>query len=223
MAGIQSRIRAAALGAGRDPATVRLVAVSKKTEVARIAELSQAGQILFGENYLQEAVEKIPRLDPGLAWHFIGHLQSNKARQVAELFTMVETVDRLKLGQALDSHLVRLGKVMEVLVEVNTGREPQKSGVLPEAAGALLAGLAGCRQLRVMGLMTMPPACRDPEEARPYFRQLRELAENLTGQGVLGQHGPVELSMGMSADFEVAIGEGATLVRVGTALFGERG
>lgn len=213
---------AAARRAGRDPATVQLVAVSKKTAVTRIAEVARAGQLLFGENYLQEATAKVALLGPPLRWHFIGHLQSNKARQVAELFDMVETVDRLKVGRALDGHLGKIGKVMAVLVEVNIGREPQKSGVLPEEVAELLLGLAACRQLRVLGLMTMPPFCREAEEVRPYFRQLRQLAESLTAQGLLGREGPVELSMGMSADFEVAIEEGATLVRVGTALFGER-
>ncbi|MEW6595097.1 MAG: YggS family pyridoxal phosphate-dependent enzyme [Thermodesulfobacteriota bacterium] len=223
LATIRARMAAAAQRAGRAPESVTLVAVSKLMPVAKIAEAAEAGQLLFGENYLQEAEEKIGRLPPALRWHFIGHLQSNKAKLATELFHMVETVDRIKLARLLDRHAAEAGRVLPVLVQVNVGGEPQKAGVLPEEAAQLLQEMAALSHLAVRGLMTMPPFFDQPEAARPFFRALRLLSEELAGKGLLGVHGPVELSMGMSGDFEVAIEEGATLVRVGTALFGARG
>lgn len=219
---IRARIRGAAERAGRDPDSVRLVAVSKHQSVEAIREAMGAGQMMFGENYLQEAEEKIVALGQGLIWHCIGHLQSNKARIAAEIFDCIETLDRLKLAKALEARLAELGKTMPVLVQVNVGGEAQKAGVAPKEAGQLCRDLQQFPHLILQGLMTMPPFAEDPEESRGYFRQLRLLAEELTSQGLLGLHGRVELSMGMSGDFEVAIEEGATLVRVGTALFGER-
>lgn len=222
LAGIYERMAGAARRVRRSPESVTLVAVSKRVPVEKIAEAMAAGQKLFGENYLQEAQEKISRLPPEASWHCIGHLQSNKAKQAVELFQMVETVDNLKLARLLDRQAALAGRVLPVLVQVNVGREPQKAGVFPEAAEKLLREIKECPYLQVRGLMTMPPFFDQPEAARPFFRELRLLAEALTGKGLLGEHGPVELSMGMSGDFEVAIEEGATLVRVGTALFGER-
>ena len=223
LAQIRERMAAAARRAGRDPGSVRLVAVSKRVPVERISEAVAAGQLLFGENYLQEAEEKIGQLPPSAQWHFIGHLQSNKAKAAAELFAMIETVDRLKLARALDKHAAEANRLLPVLVQVNVGREEQKAGALPEAAEALLREMAVLPNLQVRGLMTMPPFFDAPETVRPFFRALRCLSEKLASKGLLGIHGPVELSMGMSGDFEVAIEEGATLVRVGTALFGPRG
>lgn len=220
---IRARIRAAAERGGRDPRSVRLVAVSKHQPLAVIREAMAAGQVIFGENYLQEAEDKVAALGQGLVWHCIGHLQSNKARIAAEIFDCIETLDRLKLAKALETRLAELGKTMPVLVQVNVGGEAQKAGVAPEQAGQLCRDLQQFPHLILQGLMTMPPFVEDPEESRGCFRQLRLLGEGLTAQGFLGQHGPVELSMGMSGDFEVAIEEGATLVRVGTALFGGRG
>ncbi|MDG4476901.1 YggS family pyridoxal phosphate-dependent enzyme [Desulfobacterales bacterium RS19-109] len=219
---IRRRIRAAAERGGRDPEAVRLVAVSKYQPLEAIREAMASGQVVFGENYLQEAEAKIAALGPGLVWHCIGHLQSNKARTAAEIFDCVETIDRLKLAKALESRLAELGKSMPVLVQVNVGGEAQKAGVAPEEAGRLCRDLQQFPHLLLQGLMTMPPFVQEPEENRGCFRQLRLLGEALAAQGLLGQHGPVQLSMGMSGDFEVAIEEGATLVRVGTALFGER-
>lgn len=219
---IRTRINEAALRAGRDPKAVRLVAVSKRVPLERLQEAVEAGQRVFGENYLQEADLKIKALGAGVEWHFIGHLQSNKAKLAAGLFSVIETVDRLKLAVALDRHLVAAGKRLPVLLQVNVGREVQKSGVLPEDAEELLRQVNDLPNLEVRGLMAMPPFFADSEDVRPYFRQLREMADRFVDQGVLGQHGPVEVSMGMSGDFEVAVEEGATLVRVGTALFGER-
>jgi len=222
LARIQERMAAAARRAGRDPAAVRLVAVSKKVPVERIAEAAAAGQKLFGENYLQEAREKIVLLPSELSWHFIGHLQSNKAGEAAGLFAMLETVDSLKLAGILNRQAEAIGKKLPVLVQVNVGREARKSGVLPEAAEELLRGIAAFPHLDLRGLMTMPPFFDQPEASRPFFRELRRLGEAMCARGILGVNGPVELSMGMSGDFEAAIEEGATLVRVGTALFGER-
>jgi pyridoxal phosphate enzyme (YggS family) len=219
---VNNRIADAAGRAGRDPARVRLVAVSKKVGFEQILAARECGQRLFGENYLQEAEEKIKTLDGDLEWHFIGHLQSNKSAAASRLFRMIETVDRFKIGAALDRSLAGTGLVLPVLVQVNIGREPQKSGVMPEEAGALLKDLAGLANLRVRGLMVMPPYYDDPEMVRPFFRQTRRLSLALCEQGLLGRDGEPELSMGMSGDYPVAVEEGATLVRVGTALFGVR-
>lgn len=223
LATIRERIAAALRRSGRDPAAVTLVAASKGMPAAVIRAAIAAGQRLFGENYLQEAEAKMDELAGDEAtWHFIGRLQSNKARPAAERFAMVETVDRLKLARALARHAAEVGRVLPVLVQVNIGREPQKAGVLPEEAAELLAAINVLPALRVMGLMAMPPFFDDPEGARPYFRATRQLATELSGRGLLGQHGPLVLSMGMSGDFEAAVEEGATLVRVGAALFGPR-
>ena len=219
---ILARMKDAAVRVGRDPESVRLVAVSKRVPLPRIQQAVSAGQTLFGENYLQEVDLKIKALGPEIDWHFIGHLQSNKAKHAAALFDMIETVDRFKLAAALDKHLAGTGKRLSVLLQVNVGREAQKAGVLPENAEELLRRVNELPNLAVRGLMTIPPYHDNAEEVRPYFRQLRELADGFVHQGLLGQHGPVVLSMGMSGDFEVAVEEGATLVRVGTALFGER-
>ena len=220
---IRARIRAAAERAGRDPRSVRLVAVSKHQPLEAIREAMGAGQVIFGENYLQEAHDKVAVLGRGGVWHCIGHLQSNKARIAAEIFDCIETLDRLKLAKTLESRLAELGKTMPVLVQVNVGGETQKAGVAPEKAGQLCRDLEQFPHLTLQGLMTMPPFVENPEESRGCFRRLRLLGEELAAHGHLGRHGPVQLSMGMSGDFEVAIEEGATLVRVGTALFGERG
>ncbi len=222
---VQKRMRQAALRAGRDPDSVRLVAVSKRKSAGLVAEALAAGQELFGENYLQEAQAKIvsPELvGKGVRWHFIGHLQSNKARLAAGLFACLETLDSIKLARALEKRLAELERTLAVLVQVNVGRESQKAGVLPEEAERLCRELAGCPHLLLRGLMTMPPFSEDPEQSRPFFRQLRILAEELAAKGLFPGNREPELSMGMSGDFEVAIEEGATLVRVGTALFGER-
>lgn len=218
---IQEKIQQACLRSGRDPDTVHLVAVSKKKPVEAIIEAMAAGHILFGENYVQEAEEKIKCIE-GARWHFIGHVQSNKAKTVATLFDCVHTVDRLKLARALNKQAAALGRVLAVLVQINVGEETQKSGVLPEKAEQLLTELRAFAHLRVQGLMTMPPFRSDPEEVRPYFRTLREMADIFRDKGYFADPESYELSMGMSGDYEVAIEEGATLVRIGTSLFGPR-
>ncbi len=221
LAQIRERLAAAARRAGRDPSPVRLVAVSKTVGLEALREALAAGQRLFGENYLQEALGKITALGPEAEWHFIGHLQSNKAKAVVGRFALIHSLDRLSLAEALEKAAARLGVIQEVLVQVNLGGEAGKSGVAPEAVAELLRELRRFPHLRVQGLMTLPPFLPDPEMVRPYFRALRELRDRLAAQN-LSDTGLPELSMGMSGDFEVAVEEGATLVRVGTALFGPR-
>ncbi len=222
LAAVRKRIFAAAQRVGRNSAEISLVAVSKKKPLADIMAAHAAGQKIFGENYLQDAREKIQQCPKKLCWHFIGHVQTNKARQVAEFFDMVETVDRLKLARALDKYAGQFQRRLDVLVQVNIGREPQKSGVLPEDAPDLLTGITSLPNLRLRGIMAMPPFSSNPEDSRPYFRRTGKLAVELNAGGLFGTLERVELSMGMSGDYEIAIEEGATMVRVGTALFGAR-
>jgi PLP dependent protein len=223
---INSRIAAAASRVNRSPESIKLVAVSKLVPAEKIIEAFNLGQHLFGENYVQEALEKIPLIrkqSQGEAqFHFIGKLQSNKAKKAVEFFDVIETVDSIKLGLALDRHGETLGKPMEALVQVNLGEEARKSGVQLEHCEQILRGLIDCKFLRIVGLMTMPPNMANPEDVRPYFKKLRQLAEEMAAKNLLGQQKPIELSMGMSGDFEVAIEEGATIIRVGTAIFGNR-
>lgn len=213
LAAVRGRIAAACARAGREPGSVRLVAVSKTQPLELLREALAAGQLALGENYAQELREKSAALaDASVEWHFLGALQTNKARLVAGTAALIHTCDRLALAQELSKRASRLGAgaVQRVLVEVNTGREPQKAGALPEDVPALVAAVAALPSLECAGLMCIPPMEEDP---RPHFRSLRELRDRL---------GLRELSMGMSADYEIAIEEGATLVRVGTAIFGER-
>jgi PLP dependent protein len=217
---VRAAIAVAAQRARRDPGSVRLVAVSKTVDLGRIQAAIDAGQDLFGENYLQEARDKIAVLGRQVSWHLVGSLQSNKAREAVALFDLIHAVDRGKLARALDAAAARLSKVQDVLIQVNQAGEATKSGVEPAAAPALFQEVARLPHLRVLGLMTMPPWFPDPETARPYFRALRALRDHLRGLTGLPL---TELSMGMSGDFAVAVEEGATLVRVGTAIFGSRG
>jgi PLP dependent protein len=218
---IRQRIADAALRAGRDPGAVRLVAVSKTKPAAAIAEALECGQVIFGENYVQELVAKTAELPEGISWHFIGNLQSNKVRQIAGLVDMIHSVDRISLAKEIDRQWGALGKCCDVLIEVNISSEATKGGTSSSELLGLVREVAGLTNLRVRGLMTMPPFFDDPEAARPYFRALRELAGEIEAAGIAGVE-MRELSMGMSGDFEAAIAEGATLVRVGSALFGER-
>jgi pyridoxal phosphate enzyme (YggS family) len=218
---VRGRIAAAARRAGRDPAQVRLVAVTKTVPLDRLKEALAAGQRLFGENYLQEAKDKIATLGPGAGWHFVGHLQTNKARGAVALFDLIHSVDRLRLAQALNDAGAKIGKVQEILLQVNLAGEESKSGAAPEAVPDLVRQISRLPNLRLLGLMTMPPYFPDPEAARPFFQALREL-RNLLVQPEAGGGPLPELSMGMTGDFEVAVEEGATLIRVGTAIFGPR-
>jgi pyridoxal phosphate enzyme (YggS family) len=219
---IKTSIQEAAERSNRNSSEIQLVAVSKRMPPTAIIEAHQCGQIIFGENYLQEAREKITRLDPSLRWHFIGHLQSNKARTAAELFQVIETVDRLKIGKSLNNHAGKLKKILKILIQVNVGREPQKAGILPEKTEELLRLLQPLPHLKVCGLMTLPPYGREPEASRPWFRELKRLSLQYADKGLFTDNTSVELSMGMSGDFTIAIEEGATLIRVGTAIFGPR-
>lgn len=219
---ILESIDSEARNCNRNPAQIKLIAVSKRFPVEAIEEALAAGQARFGENYMQEAVAKKSHFKDRIKLHFIGNLQSNKARLAVDTCDVIETVDRVKIAQAINGHLQRANRDLDILVQVNVGREPNKSGVLPEDAELLLARIQEFPRLQLRGLMTMPPYTEDPEKARPYFRELRLLSEEMCAKGLLGREGTVELSMGMSHDYHVAIQEGATLIRIGTAIFGER-
>lgn len=221
LARINERIRTAAEKAGRNPASVRLVAVSKTRPAADIIAAYQAGQTVFGENYIQELVPKLAEINEAVQWHVIGHLQSNKVKYIAGRVAMIHSVDRLSLAQEIDRQWGRLGKVCDVLIQVNIAGEATKSGTTEAGAIQLVRECALLPNIRVKGLMTMPPFFDDPDAARPYFAELRRLSEAVAGQRIAGVD-MAELSMGMSGDFEAAVQEGATLVRVGTAIFGER-
>lgn len=220
LAAIRERLAAAASAAGRDPDEVTLVAVSKTRPADDVRAAYAAGQRDFGENYAQELAAKRTALAdlPELRWHFIGALQSNKARLVVPGTTLVHAIDRLSVGDALGRRACAAGTIADVLVEVNIGEEATKGGIRPRDADVLCAALSGIAGLRVRGLMCIPPACDDVAVQRAAFRRLRELRD-----AVRAQLPSVELlSMGMSSDFEAAIAEGATHVRVGTAIFGAR-
>ena len=219
---IQRRIGDAAKSCGRRPASVRLVAVSKTVGSDRVGKAIDAGVSILGENYIQEAREKFNALcDRQVEWHFIGHLQSNKAKYAVRMFDLIHSVDSLKLAKALDKEAKQNNKVQRILVQVNISREETKTGIDASDAIDLISAVAKLNNVRVLGLMTMPPFFDDPERARPFFRQLAALKENIESQHIPGVKMD-ELSMGMSGDFEAAIEEGATLVRIGTAIFGAR-
>ena len=210
---------AACARAGRDVSSVTLLAVSKTHPPETIRLAVDAGQLLFGENKIQEAKAKIP-LSPGRArWHFIGHLQSNKVRDAVELFEMIQGVDSLSIAREISKRADQAGKTMPILIEVNVAGEGTKYGYKPEQLLAELNELTALPRLEIHGLMAIPPYTPVPEKARPHFQKLRALKE--LAESRLNAPWP-HLSMGMSGDFEVAIEEGATIVRVGTALFGER-
>lgn len=214
LAEVNARIARAAERTKRDPASVHLVAVSKMHDAAAIREAYDAGQRVFGENYVQELAGKAKQLAalPDLTWHFIGHLQRNKVKDVLATNAVVETVDSIRLAEEIAKRATPEAPV-PVLLQVNVAREAQKSGASIEELPALIAQVRALPMLALRGLMTIPPA-GTPEDARPHFRALRALA---------AEHALADLSMGMSADLEVAVEEGATLVRVGTAIFGARG
>lgn len=221
LAEVQRRIREAAQRAGRDPAEVRLVAVSKTKPIELIREAIAAGAKALGENYVQELLSKREAIGDRVEWHFVGHLQTNKVRQIVPFCALVHGVDSLKLAAEIDRRAGMVGRTQAVLVEVNLAGEASKFGVGEEEAGLLAEAIAKLPHLRLDGLMTMPPYAEDPEESRPYFIRLRELREKLARTGALPAECR-ELSMGMTADYEIAIEEGATIVRVGTAIFGSR-
>lgn len=219
---IESRMEKAARAAGRNRDEIKLIAICKTFPAEIVREAAACGQFRFGENKVQEAAKKIPQVDSPhpLEWHLVGHLQTNKARRAAELFDWIHSVDSLKLLAKLQQAASEIGKVLSVLVQVDLVGEETKSGMEPDQVEELLAGATNFSNVRVRGLMILPPFLPDPEEVRLYFRQLRKLRDDLSWR--FPQHPLTELSMGMSHDFEAAIAEGSTLIRVGTAIFGGR-
>ncbi len=222
LAGVRDRLARAAGRAGRDPATVRLVAISKTFSAEHVRAAAAAGQVDFGENKVQEALQKIAQTsDLPIKWHLVGHLQSNKARKAGAEFSMIHSVDDAALVTTLDESARAAGRSVQLLVQVDLAGEATKHGAREEALAPIFDAARGCRSARLVGLMVLPPATDDPEGARPYFRKLRGIRDGLLARGVDGSM-LTELSMGMSRDFEVAVEEGSTLVRVGSAIFGER-
>ncbi len=216
---LRQRIRRACERAGRAPGGVTLLAATKSQPPEMVQAAARLGQIFFGENKVQEARIKIPLCPDKLRWHFIGHLQSNKCRDAVDLFEMIQSVDGLSLAQEIAKRAEQAAKTMPILLEVNVAGEASKFGYRPERLLAELRELNVLSRLEIQGLMTVPPWSAESEKLRPHFRRLRELKAQC--EQILGAHLP-HLSMGMSDDFEVAIEEGATMVRIGTALFGPR-
>lgn len=219
---VTDRIASVAKSSGRDLSSVKLVVVTKTVGVDRIREAVDAGASILGENRVQEAKEKIEKLGPMASWHLIGHLQTNKAKYAVKLFYLIHSVDSLELAKEIDKQAAKIGKVQDVLIEVSISGEASKAGVAPENAAALIKDAVKLKNISIKGLMTIPPFSDRPEDSRPYFKKLRELSESVARENIPGVS-MKELSMGMSGDFEVAIEEGSTMVRVGTAIFGKRG
>ncbi|MCP4118787.1 MAG: YggS family pyridoxal phosphate-dependent enzyme [Desulfobacteraceae bacterium] len=219
---IQDEIRSAAGAAGRNPDEVLLVSVSKRKSAALVKEAVDAGVTILGENYIQEAIDKIETLgEIPAAWHFIGHLQSNKARFAVKHFDLIHTVDSLKLAREINKQAKKIGKVQKILIQINISEEASKSGTGADEALALAKEISPFENVSVRGLMGMPPFFDAPEKARPFFKAMAEIKSAIEGENIPNismEH----LSMGMSGDFRVAIEEGATMVRIGTAIFGER-
>jgi pyridoxal phosphate enzyme (YggS family) len=218
---ILSRMNEAAAQCGRNPNDIKLLGASKSQSFEAIRAAVRAGVKLIGENYVQEAKEKKDQIPESAEWHMIGHLQRNKAKAAIELFDVIESLDNLTLARALDKEARKRAKAVRIFVEVNLGNEESKSGIAKEQLIALVEGMAPLSNLRVMGLMTVPPFRKNLNEVRPYFRELSELRERLN-ELRLPNVDLRELSMGMTHDYTVAIEEGATIVRIGTALFGPR-
>ncbi len=219
---IYKRISHAAMRAGRDPSEVELIAVTKTVPAERIKEAIDLGIRLIGENRVQEAKEKIEllrsKIPETVQWHMIGHLQKNKVRPAVMLFDMIQSVDSLELANRINRIAAEFGKVQRVLVQVKLAEEETKYGIKERELEPLLSEMMNMENLLIEGLMTIPPYLEEPEKVRPYFRRLRELKERMKERGFNLKH----LSMGMSGDYEVAVEEGATMVRVGTAIFGRR-
>lgn len=220
--GIQQQITETAVSCGRDPKDITLIAVSKKKSSDMIQQAALAGAVHFGENYIQEAVQKVEQIsDDRLVWHFIGHLQSNKARFAVKHFEYIHTVDTLKLAREINKQAKKINKVQKVLIQVNIGEESSKSGTQADDTLDLAGEMRHLENISVQGLMCMPPWFTDPEDARPYFQKLVAIKETIAARQ-LETISMTHLSMGMSNDFRVAVEEGATYIRVGTSIFGER-
>lgn len=214
--GIKTRIAQAADKAGRKPEEITLVAVSKKHEPSEIREAVAAGVTDLGENYVQESVDKFEELGKIARWHFIGHLQTNKVKPTLEIFDLIQSVDRISLAKEIDKRAAAINRTIDVLMEVNIGGEENKTGAGIQDAQQLLETILQLPNLNLKGMMGMAPIVEDPEKARPYFAQLKKMWDELPAQN------KIHLSMGMSGDFEAAIQEGSTMVRIGTAIFGPR-
>ena len=218
---VRERMAQAARRAGRNPEDVVLIAASKGVDVERLNEGLSAGIRMLGESKVQEAMPKLQALGNKAEWHFIGHLQSNKVKYVVGAFTLIHSVDSIELSEEINSRAEKMGMIQNVLLEVNVSGEKGKFGVMPDKVNAITKAFSGLKHISLRGFMTVPPYSDDPEDARPYFRMLRELRDNAMHTGICTDDCR-ELSMGMSGDFEVAIEEGATMVRIGTAIFGVR-
>lgn len=218
---IRVRIENACRRSGRDPQSVRLIAVSKVKPAEDIEEAYQAGQLIFGESYVQELRDKAPLVKKAVEWHYIGSLQSNKVKYLRGEVAMIHSVDRLSLAQEIDRQWAKTSQIVDILLQVNVGDEASKSGCHISELEQLTRQVAPLPHLRIRGLMCLPPNCNEAEQVRPYFKKLRELSESINALRLPNVE-MRELSMGMSGDFEIAVEEGATLVRVGTAIFGER-
>jgi pyridoxal phosphate enzyme (YggS family) len=222
LAAVRERLRQTAVGAGRDPGTVRLIAVSKTFDLEHVRAAAAAGQQDFGENRVQDALQKIAgSADLTIRWHLIGTLQSNKVRKAVPRFAAIHSVDSLRLLQSIDTAAADAAVAPELLIQVDLGGEPTKHGASQPEAIEIVQAASRCRAARVVGLMTIPPYFDDPEQTRPFFAELRDVRDTLLKRGI---DAPLlrELSMGMSHDFEIAVQEGATMVRLGTAIFGAR-
>ncbi|NQT68227.1 MAG: YggS family pyridoxal phosphate-dependent enzyme [Desulfobacteraceae bacterium] len=219
---VRKRIEEAAKACGRNPESVRLIAVSKTIGTIHVREAIEAGVTILGENYIQEARTKIKDLSTyPVSWHFVGHLQSNKAKYAVRLFDLIHSVDSIKLARELNKQSKKINKVQDILIQVNIGEESAKSGALAQDTKKLFQDVSNLDNLALKGFMTMPPFFDNPEKVRPFFAALRELRDRLNQQHLTNVT-LNELSMGMTGDFEAAIEEGATLVRIGTAIFGAR-
>ena len=221
IASIRERIAEAARRVGRDPAEIAIVAVTKTVDAEKIAEAVEAGIRMFGENKVQEAMEKVKRLDSSLEWHMVGHLQRNKVKEAVRIFHLVQSLDSIHLAEEINSRALNSGTIMDVLVQVNTSGEKTKYGLEPQDAIPFLKHISSFKGLSIRGLMTIGAFLPDPQAVRPCFRRLRDLREEISGAGIPNVE-MEHLSMGMTGDFEVAVEEGANMVRIGTAIFGPR-
>ena len=218
---VQERIEKAALRAGRDPGEILLVGITKTHPASDVDEASRAGLTHFGENKVQEAGGKIPEVMASAHWHLVGHLQTNKVKKASELFEMIQSLDSVRLAKALNEKALQAGRIIPVLAEVNTSGEESKYGISPESTADFCANISSYSGLELQGLMTIGPFTGYPEDSRPCFKKLAQIRDRIIGTGIPSDKFR-HLSMGMTADFEIAIEEGATIIRVGSALFGAR-
>ncbi len=218
---IRNRIASAAISAGRDAQEIKLVAVAKGQPIEKMRQAIEAGQRDFGENYAQELLAHSEQTGPAPIWHFIGHLQKNKVKQILPLVTLIHSVDSIELARTIDRRAAAIGKTQSILIEINLGGEKTKSGMSLSDVEKQTVEMNALDHVDLQGFMTLPPYDSDPERSRPYFRRLREIRDEMNKK-IVYKHALTELSMGMSHDFEIAIEEGATIVRIGTAIFGER-